>query len=362
MPEFKNESIENIFVIKPKAIHVAQSFEIKFAKNKKSPFDDNYDLFKEGAALGDKANLSLKENDPDFAKWEIFRVHQLLLLSHIKKKTGRTLNLKFGEYAVVVSEDERFDRMGSLNNRTEDAILLHTKQAVRMWEGNNDKEQRRWAGVRFGLYLINEVTKYASQDNPFAIQMLLKFEKEVSNVHSYFQLGIDLVSEILTKLSNEGIKIGMITNESPLNMKVGYLRLYGFKLVELLIQYDLFVRAIKTIAMKGMTPNQEANKTLYNGAREFRKILQKLYERTTTLRAIKGFDRSAFLENATLSKIKMAVAENILPKLHEEVLRYEVSPSLLFLKETLNPEKVEAIVNSVRDAGILINKEVEDQD
>ena len=69
---------------------------------------------------------------------------------------------------IFMSADSKFDSIGKLRDVQQDYVLLHTKQAVRAWEGMNDKNRirERWPGIRYVMALTAELIKMTQDGNP----------------------------------------------------------------------------------------------------------------------------------------------------------------------------------------------------
>lgn len=340
------------YIVKPGAIHVAQQFDLKVT-TKQSPFSDGYDMARAALALGGKVNQKLTEDDEQFQQWEEFKAHELLLKQHLQKETGRKHHLVWGEYEILSSENDRFKNIGSLTSSGDDGFFMHTKQGIRMWEGNNNKKNGpRWPGIRYGLTLSNELFGMAMSDNPYAQSRLLQIEKQMSEIEEFFDTVKKQVQAQIDSLAAAGMKITLIQNNNPVHIRLNALRAYGFKLVKLLRDYDSFVCAVKTLNIKGMMANKQCNDTLYNGGRMMRKLLNDLYIAVMETRAIKNIRRDSLLDPEQLAKLKSAVDQEILPRIPLSVWVYESQPSLVYIQKKMNQEDLNKLVDIVRDNGL----------
>lgn len=340
------------YIVKPGAIHVAQQFDLKVT-TKQSPFSDGYDMARAALVLGDKVNQKLTEDDEQFQQWEEFKAHELLLKQHLQKETGRKHHLVWGEYEILSSENDRFKNIGSLTSSGDDGFFMHTKQGIRMWEGNNNKKNGpRWPGIRYGLTLSNELFGMAMSDNPYAQSRLLQIEKQMAEIEEFFETVKKQVHAQIDSLAAAGMKITLIQNNNPVHIRLNALRAYGFKLVKLLRDYDSFVCAVKTLNIKGMMANKQCNDTLYNGGRMMRKLLNDLYIAVMEARAIKNIRRDSLLDPEQLAKLKSAVDQEILPRIPLSVWVYESQPSLVYIQRKMNQEDLNKLVDIVRDNGL----------
>lgn len=341
------------WVVKPGAIHVAQQYDFQVG-DKNSPFSNHYDINRAAKKLGDKVNRKLKEDDPDFKEWDVFKAHEILLKKHIEKMTGRVHTLPWGLYEILPSEDDRFKGVGQLANARDDHFFLHTKQGVRMWEGNNNRRNGpRWPGIRYGIALCNELYHMAYNDNPYAQYELCKLENEIKEIQQHFKNTQSRVTAMLTSLSTgSGVNINIVKNRNPVRVQLVAVRNYGFQLVTLLTEYDLFVRLIKTMTMKGIMPNKQGNEILYDGGRRMRRMLNNLYLVLITMRSIKDLTRKQVLDDETRGKLAVLVGEQALPALPVGIWNYEIQPALLFVSEKMNKRDLDTLVTLVTESGL----------
>ena len=349
------EIMKQRFVIKPGSITAPVDFNVKVGL-KSSPFSNGYDMKASALKLGQKVHESLTESDPDYQAWEVFKAHELLLKQYLHKDTGRKHNLKWGEYEILSKEDDRFKQIGVLNNQETDFFKLHTKQGVRMWEGNNNKKNgSRWPGVRFGLSLINELNHMAVNDNPYAQYELLKIEEEIANVEAHFAEIQKSITKQLEALSSSGLSISIVANDDPVRVNLNQIKGYGFRLVKLLTDYDAFVRSMKTLTLKGLMANKVGNEILNEGGKKIRRLLNDLYMNVNRMRAIKDVSRNTFLDDEMLAKLNQATQENILPVLPLSVLNYETLPSLIYVATKVKDPELTIIIQKCFENDLLVS-------
>lgn len=342
------------FVVPVAAIQVQEQFTIK-TQSKQSLFSNGYDIERAAKSLGDKTRrASLSDKDPDFSTWEIFKAHEKLLKQHIENSTGRKLTLQWGEYDISHTQDERFSKVGNLSNTDTDFVQIHTKQGVRMWDGNNDKTNgKRWPGIRYGLRLANELTVFASKDNPFAQAALLRLEDDLLQIENYFSEVQSSIANQLSELGKNGINITIVGNPDPVLIQLNSVRGYGIRLLKILTDYDLFVRSIKTLTMKGLMSNSSGNDVLHEGARQIRRALNNLYVDTNRIRNIQDFKRSSVEDHELCSKLKVAIDNQALEKIPTVVWHYGRLPSLIFIPQKMKPDEVKLTSSQAENYGFL---------
>ncbi|WP_037585464.1 AcaB family transcriptional regulator [Stenoxybacter acetivorans] len=350
--------MKRTFVVPPAALKMLSVTKINytdyvFEKSDTSPFDNQYDLAREEAKLGEKLNIELADDHPDYAAKQLYLAHENALIQHLKRSFKR-LEFVRGEYRIVPDDFARFDIVGNLVEETADKLVIHTKQALRMWEGQSDPSKKRWIGLRMGIFLIDELTRNARLDNPFALSYLLQVEQQLKAVAAEYQNMIQQVYGELDKLATNGIQVSLLENREPVVITASQTRLYGFKLLTLLTQYDLYVRALMTGQAKGLTDNKQTRNLQHIGDNMLRGLLVELFQTVTTMRSLpKRFIRKQLLDEGLLLKLSKAVKAGALPRLDEQILRYNRLPELLYVPNKLTEEEVNQVVDKARQAGLL---------
>lgn len=331
------------YVVKPGAVHVAQEFDLKVG-NKNSPFSNGYDMPRAAEKLGEKVSMVLTEDDPQFAEWETFKAHELLLKHYLHKNNKRRGDLVWGEYEILPTENDRFRKMGNLTSSENDKFLLHTKQGVRMWEGNNNRRNgARWPGVKYGLSLSNELLGLAMADHPYAQYHLIELEKQFDEINEYLSTEQKKIECQIEELASAGLSISIIRNDDPIEVNLINARGYGFKLVKMLMDYDQFVCAVKTMTTKGMMSNKQGNDILYNGGRLVRRILNDLYVVVMELRTIRHIRRESLFDEVTRAKLLEATQQEVLPRIPMDVWMYKKQPALAYVREKMKQEELQQL-------------------
>ena len=330
-------------VIQAKSVKVGQTFDTPFPTSEQSVFSDGYDWQRE------RARLAAVSDDPaDLAALAVLAEHELLLKQHILRMrihSGRARSrsaaaIDLDDYDIYLSEDQAFDDIGKLSG-SGDTFELQTKHAVRMWEGQNDRKSHRWPGIRYGMALSGELVRAAKQDNPFAHAELLAFEQALEEAAAYLEAEVGRMRQQIGQYAASGIHIAIMANRNPLLIKVESMRGYGFRLLQLLMAYDMLVRLALTMGSKGLTSNTESNRIIYEGGRRLRSLLQNLYTSAMKMRQIQGITRQTLLDDPAMSaKLAAAVAAGALPPLPEAVLLYRVLPAYAFIEQAVSDEAV----------------------
>lgn len=363
------KKVKQKLIIPPGSIHVDQDFNYRAATSDLSPFSDGYDIDEERMKLGDDVNKDL-DSARDYDALESFQVHELLLKHYIVRNHSRTRRnrritgrspsaINLSKYDIYPSEEKFYQKIGHLqaDKSQADFVSLHTKQAVRMWNGVSDKEAgfRRWAGVRYGLSLIGELSRMTQNGNPFAHAALIDFEQNLENVLQYFSERNKAIEDQLKEYAQTGIHIGIFVNENPEMVSVEVVS-YGFQLLQALLAYDFFVRQMKTLTLKGLVANRAGNGIIYEAGSQLRKILQNLYKVVTKLRAIRQISRDSLLNDmppGLLANLSTAVAEGVLDPIPLSVMCFDKMPKLIEIINNYDENKMDELCSIAISSGLI---------
>ena len=355
-------------VIRSRSINVAEQPEPthQIPTSEKSLFSDAYDFEGERARLRDllTAGKAVEQSHPEAKALADFNYHQTALKQFIfqhhttprVRRQRRPESIRIDDYEIFTSEDENFNNLGRLSDVAEDSVLLQTKQAVRLWTGVNNKAEphKRWPGVRYTMGLAGELVRFAQTDHPFAHAGLIIFEKQLNEVVDYLDLNNLKMEEQFSELNASGIHINISATPNPTELPVGQVRGYGFTLLKLLTAYDLYIRLMKTMTVKGLLSNKEGNVQMRETARIYRVLAQNLYYTVMNIRTAVKARRSAFLaDDAEMGeRLQIAVADGALDPLTRDVLTFKASPKFAYIKPIYEQEQLNKIVAYAEKYGL----------
>ncbi|WP_281785703.1 AcaB family transcriptional regulator [Uruburuella suis] len=347
-------------VIRSRSIKVAEPSgnAHQIAVSDKSVFSNAYDFDGEHTRLHEliASNTSVPESHPESPALSDFYFHLTMLKQYIFqhhtnprfRRNRHPESIRIEDYEIFTSEDENFNTLGRLTDVAEDSVQLHTKQAVRLWTGMNNKAEphKRWPGVRYAMGLAGELIRLAQTDHPFAHAGLMVFEKSLNETIAWLESSNEDLKRKLSNVAVSGIHINISATPNPTEIPVGQVRGYGFTLLKLLTAYDLHIRLMKTLTVKGLVSNKEGNHSIREAARVYRVMAQNLYFTVMNARTSAKARRSAFLaDDADLGeRLRISVAEGLLDPLSMEVLTFKASPEFAYIKPVYTNEQMEKIV------------------
>jgi integrating conjugative element protein (TIGR03761 family) len=235
----------------------------KFHTNKQSVFADRYDLTREEIETTSLREKSSCDDD------ELKRIEEYdARISHFEKRiffkanipSTKRRNLSFHDFNVVVRDKDSMEMpaIGYLESVSEDTILLHTKEAARAYIGI-PRNGRDYAvdGLKQALQAVSYLWSLSSLDNPYVDLALLKCERSMDLIMDVIDKKTVKLERRITSLAEKGFKINVMQSSEPQEMSVTYKSPYGFKMMEIVMGYDKFVRILYTLTHRGIIGNRE---------------------------------------------------------------------------------------------------------
>ena len=341
---FKENAMNEIkqqFIVAPKSVQMNEPLSKGLRVSKDSPFSNGYNISAEAELLGEKISQKIADDDIDFARWSVFQTHLSALEEFLKNKHNYKRLPKYGEYQIYPNEQALFNSLPSLKNRETDKIELQTRHAFRLWIGGDSHKKFFQPGVRQSMRWVRQIQEEAIKLNPYAEAYLVVIEKRIQGASDYLESCTAVARSHFSELAKSGIKLAMATSPEPILIDVGHVRYYGFSLLKLLKDFDEFVCAALSLTYKGIIPNKEANKMMENAAHEIRSLCHEIFLSNRKVIAMSGLTREALQDEVRQKAMLTFVDDGTLVPLPSGVISFNVSPSLLALKQTMN--KKEAI-------------------
>lgn len=247
--------------------------------------------------------------------------------------------------------------MDKLNNsKQRDYINLHTKNALRLYHGFNADKNFRWTGIKSAGYLAYQLIDLTSKDNPFAQALICEFEIKLNDCLSNITNLIQTMNLQLKQHSESGIHINIFANPNPVQIELENISGYGFKLVQLLTQYDMLDRIVVTFTKKGLIAKNQGNKIINEERKQIRQLLTYLYTQAIKIFKIKTITREVFLQDnkEMISKLVVIIQEGISPRLTIPILRNQITSEFLILKNTYSNQQLDIIVDVAKTNGLVV--------
>jgi integrating conjugative element protein (TIGR03761 family) len=278
-----------------------------------SPFADGYDIASERDALAD---LVAAENpdraDPRWARFLELRERESELRGRPKSDTRRPASVA----AVEVQGPSRAAKLGQLADATPDTMTLHTKDAYRMFTGRPADAGAKLppipGGRRFAA-VLKSIWHLSANDNPYADWILVRMYEGLLAIRAHLGRAIAAREQAIDLLRRKGLAISVMVSRGPKTVELGFRSPYGYATAEAIVEFDYYVRLIKTLIHKDRMSDEEGRAAIRAVGREMRALFLEpiRWERHLLREELRPLSRSDFLPAAdekARERVRAAVA------------------------------------------------------
>jgi integrating conjugative element protein (TIGR03761 family) len=154
------------------------------------------------------------------------------------------------------------------------------------------------------------VYKRQGHDNPFAEWALLLHEQSQDRLQKMLADEIAECVGRMDALKQRGLNIKVQVSSRPEELDLGFRSPYGYAVCELVVDYDLFVRYVKTLARKNLFSDEKARLKIRDVTRQIRAAWIEVvrFERYLGRVELRDLSRADFLPTANDAASKRAQA------------------------------------------------------
>ena len=265
-----------------------------------SPFADGYDIASERDALAD---LVAAENpdqaDPRWARFLELRERESELRQSPKGETRRPASVA----AVEARTASRAAKLGQLADATPDTMTLHTKDAYRMFTGRPADAEAKLPpipGAKRFAAVLKSIWHLSENDNPYADWILIRMYEGLVAIRADLGRVITAREEAIGLLKRKGLSLSVMGSRSPKTVELGFRSPYGYATAEAIVEFDYYVRMIKTLIHKDRMSDEEGRVAIRVVGREMRALFLEpiRWERHLLREELRLLSRSDFLPAA----------------------------------------------------------------
>lgn len=241
----------------------------EFLTEPDSPFADGYSIEREKEALADMFEMDHPDKDP---RWPRF-----MLLEHRTDALERAraqYQAEHGADASVGHNDTvKILSMGRLTNDDEDKMALHTKEGYRLFVGRRRDPDRKFEPI-FGTMRCATACKglfaLSANDNPYADWGLLFAYEGIRELTQELARETEKHMGKLRAMEAKGLSFSVLRSASPQMVTLTFGSPYGFMVAEFTVDYDYFVRVVKTAVRKGRLTDEQGYEVIRGMTRRIR--------------------------------------------------------------------------------------------
>lgn len=273
-----------------------------------SPFADGYDIAAERVALADLvSDVSPDTSDPRWARFVMLCDRETELLG----RTGQG-----AESGTPQKSPAQPISIGQLSNAEPDTMTLHTKDAFVLFTGRHADAEGKVApiagGRRFAA-VLKSIWHLSANDNPYADWILIRMYAGLDAVRDQLDIVIRAREEAIEQLKRKGLTLSVMGSRSPKSVALGFRSPYGYATAEVIVEYDYYVRMIKTLIYKDRMSDSEGRAAIREVGRQMRALFLEpiRWERHLLREELRPLSRSDFLtgaDDAARKRVMAAVA------------------------------------------------------
>jgi integrating conjugative element protein (TIGR03761 family) len=267
----------------------------RFPVSPDSPFADGYDIAAERDALADL--VASGNPDPADPRWARF--------IELREREGELRRLRQSALATAAAPPVASPavKLGQLEDATPDTMTLHTKDAYGLFTGrpaDNPAKLPPIPGGRRFAAVLKSIWQLSANDNPYADWILITMYDALVDIRARLARVIATREEGMELLKRKGLSISVMASRSPKTVELGFRSPYGYATAEAIVDYDYYVRMIKTLIHKDRMSDEEGRIAIRIVGREIRaRFLEAIrWERNLLREELRQLSRSDFLPSA----------------------------------------------------------------
>ena len=194
-------------------------------------------------------------------------------------------------------------QLGQLADSTPDTMSLHTKDAYRIFTGRGADAAGKLSpipgGRRFAA-VLKSIWHLSANDNPYADWILIRMYEGLVAIRAHLSRVITAREEAIELLKRKGLSLAVMGSRSPKTVELGFRSPYGYATAEAIVEFDYYVRMIKTLIHKDRMSDDEGRAAIREVGRELRALFLEpiRWERHLLREELRQLSRSDFLPGA----------------------------------------------------------------
>lgn len=194
-------------------------------------------------------------------------------------------------------------QLGQLADAIPDTMSLHTKDAYRIFTGRGADAAGKLppipGGRRFAA-VLKSIWHLSANDNPYADWILIRMYESLVAIRAHLSRVITAREEAIEILKRKGLSLAVMGSRSPKTVELGFRSPYGYATAEAIVEFDYYVRMVKTLIHKDRMSDDEGRAAIREVGRELRALFLEpiRWERHLLREELRPLSRSDFLPGA----------------------------------------------------------------
>jgi len=315
---------------------------LDFLTEPNSPFADGYSIAREREFLADLlATDAPDEADPRFPRLVEFDER----LRDFKQKEAEWKNRQGADPVVTVHEAMSMQRLGGLVDDASDTMTLHTKEAYRLFMGRSADPQGSLQPIVGGKRIataLKSLWMLTGLDNPYADWALVRHEENLALMRKRLADETKAAQADLDMMKQQGLSYALLVSQQPQVLNLGFKSPYGYAIAELVVAYDYYIRAMKTLGRKNLRSDDQVRQSIRELTRFIRRHWNETarFERWLLRAEVQKLSRSDYLPGAAAEACKRVEAVTaIFGQVPAEIFVGKVQPRYSRRRLQLSPQE-----------------------
>lgn len=280
-----------------------------FLTESNSPFADGYSIAKEREFLAPHIANGLEEK-----AFGAMYDRYIELMDRVDRLDSmkREYEQKMGaDHETSSDEAVGMRQIGRLVDDEVDQMQVHTLEAYRLFLGRRREPGTETAPIIGGKKMgavLRSLWLLTGRDNPYADWALVRHEHAMKEVHALLRKEVEAAQAVLADYKQRGMSLSILRSEQPMVLNLGFRSPYGYGVVQLVSQYDWFIRLMKTLERKSLRTDATVRHSITDVNRLIRRIWYDTarFDRWLSRDEVKDLCRSDFAEGMTEAAAKRA--------------------------------------------------------
>lgn len=165
--------------------------------------------------------------------------------------------------------------IGQLTDAEPDTMTLHTKDAFALFTGRRADAEgtvTSIAGARRFAAVLKSIWHLSANDNPYADWILIRMYDGLAAVRDHLGRVTKASEETIESLKRKGLSLSVMASRSPRSVSLGFRSPYGYATAEAIVEFDYYVRMIKTLVYKDRMSDAEGRAAIREVGRKMRAL------------------------------------------------------------------------------------------
>jgi integrating conjugative element protein (TIGR03761 family) len=247
---------------------------IPFETEERSPFDDGYSVTKEREKLIEL--IESEDPDPTDPRWPRYELY-LQRCDRLKQMEAEYRVTEGADSTVEAGVATQLRDLGALVDDGVDTMTLHTKEGFRMFMGRRRDPAGQYNAIPGGKRVASSLKALwtlSRNNNPYADWALLRADHRIPELRRGLDQQAQTFDAEIRKRADKGLGFAILKSREPKVLELGFRSPYGYAIAELIVEFDYYVRVVKTLGRKAIF----SDKQVHDAIRQFTRPMRAAFE------------------------------------------------------------------------------------